>query len=103
MWTLAYSHVTVAWSLAQDHELSTGRRQTLQRSAISASVNFEMLLLCSLHSWFCILHLSGLFGRKGLREACDKATKASTLPLSTTEHPARGFTHRRTEKRYSLV
>ena len=54
---LAYSHTAIGWSLARDHELSTGRGKTLQRSAVTASVNFEVLLVSSLRSWFCVLHL----------------------------------------------
>lgn len=54
---LAYNHIAIGWSFARDHELSTGRGKTLQRSAVRAAVNFEVLLVSSLLSWFCVSHL----------------------------------------------
>lgn len=54
---LAHSHIAIGWSLAWGHELSTGKGKALQTGAVTASVTFKVLLVSSLCSWFCILHL----------------------------------------------
>lgn len=62
---LAHSHTTIGWSLAWDHELSTGRGKVLQRGALTTSMTFKVLLISSLCSWFCICATMACLGAEG--------------------------------------
>jgi len=100
---LAYSCIAIGWSLAGDHELSTGRgRKPTKKCCCSfcelwcvAGTLFAFLVL----RFAPVLCHSGLFGARGLWEVWDKAVERLIQSLnsaqSDTLHPTRGFTHRR--------